>query len=162
MAAEIARLGGAGKRPWTGVGAEGNGVINDISVLVPAAGVVSSHADHAGKRGGKDVHSSGWGRSHEQGAGGGGLGDNLAQPFAMIGVRSPEAQVNEVHALLQRPAEGGFEGGNGSGEAVRKNLDGVELDLRGLGTQDSGESSAVAYAVGVVAVLLNDAGFAQR
>jgi len=137
MTTEIACLGGTRKRPWTRVGAKGNGVSDYISVLAPAAGVVSGHADRTGKRGGKDVRSSRRGRSHQQPTCAVQLCHNLAQPLAMVGIRRPEAQVDDVHALGHRPAEGSFEDGNGGSEAVRKNFNSVEFDLRGLGPQDA-------------------------
>src|SRR6266540_509585 len=156
MTAEVACLGGARKRPWTGVGTKGDRIVGDIAVLAPTTVVVSGHADHPRQRGGKDIHSPRWGRSDEQRACGICLRNDLAQPGAMVGIRSPEAQIDDVHPLLHRPAEGGFEDGNGGGQAIGKNLDGVELDLWSLGSQDTSQSGAVAYAIGVVIMLLNE------
>src|SRR6266849_2767217 len=66
-------------------------------------------------------------------------GNDLAQPFAMVSIRSPEAQVNDVHLLCYCPAERGFEDGHGSGEVIRENLDRIKFDPRRLGSEDTGQ-----------------------
>jgi hypothetical protein len=48
VAAEIAGLGGARKRARTRMRTKGNGIVGDISMLIPAALVVASYADHPG------------------------------------------------------------------------------------------------------------------
>ncbi len=120
------------------MGTKGNRIISDIAVVDPATALIPCHTDHARKRGRKNVCPPWRGRSDKQAACGVRPGNDLAQPFAMVSICSPEAQINDVHLLRYCPAERGFEEHYGGGEAIRENLDRIEFDPRRLGSEDTG------------------------
>ena len=81
------------------------------------------------------------------------MGDNLEQPCAVVGVRSPQAQVEDLHLLLHAPQERGLEYRDGGRKTVSEDLHRVQRDLRRLGSQDAGQGGAVTETVSIVVTL---------
>lgn len=77
------------------------------------------------------------------------LGDGGFEGGSMILVGGAEAEVDQVHVVVETPVDGGEEGREIGDERIVKDFDGEEMGLRGALVDEGGYSGAVAEAVGV-------------
>lgn len=153
---KIAFLGKAWDRARLRMGANRDGIVDEITVLVPPTRFISSDAENAGKRGWQRVRSTWRRRRDYDETYGMRLRHQCGDAVAMIRVGCSEAQVDNMHVALNGPTKACFEHRDGGGKRVvwrlwvPKDLHGVEFRVWSFRLQDTGQGSAMAATINVI------------